>query len=150
MDKRVSSRAIIIENGKLVSMYREKNGRVYYTFPGGGINENESEEDCVKRECFEEFGITVEPIKKLYEYEDTKTIQNYFLCKWTAGELGTGNGEEFSQNRDKGVYIPTLIDVEKLTSLPLVPKEVSKEVFDDYFNANFENVNKVKKIQSDF
>lgn len=131
-------------------MYREKNGRVYYTFPGGGMNDGESEEACVKRECLEEFGITVQPIKKLYEYEDTKPFKTIFLCKWTAGELWTGNGEEFEADRNKGVYIPMQIDVEKILSLPLVPSEVAKEVYDDYFNSNFENVNEVKKIVIDF
>lgn len=42
------------------------------------------------------------------------------------------------------------IDVEKILSLPLVPSEVAKEVYDDYFNSNFENVNEVKKIVIDF
>lgn len=51
------------------------------------MNDGESEEACVKRECLEEFGITVQPIKKLYEYEDTKPFKTIFLCKWTAGEL---------------------------------------------------------------
>ena len=45
MQKRVSCRAIIFNNERMVSMYREKSDRVYYTFPGGGMEENETEEE---------------------------------------------------------------------------------------------------------
>ena len=41
-DKRISARAIIIHEEKLVSMYRERQGEVYYTFPGGGKEKNEN------------------------------------------------------------------------------------------------------------
>ena len=44
MKKRESCRAIIFSEDKMVVMYREKNDRVYYTFPGGGINEGEDVE----------------------------------------------------------------------------------------------------------
>ena len=80
--KRERARAIIFREGKFVSMYREKQGRIYYTFPGGGIEENESEEACVKREVFEEFGIIVEPIKKVYIYENKISIEHFYLAKW--------------------------------------------------------------------
>ena len=58
--KRVRARAIIFDGEKLVSMYRERDGRIFYTFPGGGIEANETLTDCVKREVLEEFGLTVE------------------------------------------------------------------------------------------
>ena len=38
----------------------------YYTFPGGGQEENETLEDGTKREIKEELGIDVEVIKLLY------------------------------------------------------------------------------------
>ena len=69
MEKRIRARAIIINNGKLVSMYREREGRRFYTFPGGGMEGNETEEECVKREVFEEFGLIVKPIKSVGFFE---------------------------------------------------------------------------------
>ena len=39
MQKRESSRAIIFRDGAMVSMYRERDGRTFYTFPGGGMEE---------------------------------------------------------------------------------------------------------------
>lgn len=128
MEKRVSCRAIIIENGGLVTMYREKADRVYYTFPGGGINEGETETHCVIREVEEEFGINVTPLKKVYMYENDKTVQNFYLCKWISGELGTGEGEEFQPDRNRGIYLPTLMPIEKIKDLPLMPDLVANQL----------------------
>ena len=88
--KRERARAIIIRDGKMVSMYREKGDRIFYTFPGGGIEGNETEEECVVREAFEEFGLTVQPIKKLYYYENEISIEHFYLCEWLSGEVGDG------------------------------------------------------------
>ena len=131
MSKRYSCRAIVIDENKLVTMYREKEDRVYYTFPGGGMEENETKEECVKREALEEFGIIVEPVKHVYTYENEKTVQYFYLCKWVSGELGTGTGEEFEADRNRGVYMPTLMPVEKISELPLMPPEVAKALAED-------------------
>ena len=151
MEKRKSCRAIIVDDNKLVAMYREKNNKVYYTFPGGGIEDNETELDCVKRECIEEFGIIVEPVRKLYILEDEKSIQNFYLCNWISGTLGDGEGEEFS-DPSRGVYIPSLIPFENIKSLPLVPPEIKDAVLKDYDteNKNFDKVKTVEVFKSSF
>ena len=133
--KRKRSRAIIVKNNKLVSMYREFDDRVFYVFPGGGMEGNESEEECVIREVYEEFGITVKPIKKVYVYETEKSIEYFYLCDWISGKFGTGAGEEFDVNSNKeGVYIPKLIDISSIPNLPLMPKEVASSFYEDYTN----------------
>lgn len=139
--KRVSARAIIIFDGKLVTMYREKDGRVYYTFPGGGKEMGETLEECVKREVLEEFGMVVEPVKKVYVYESSKSIEHFYLAKWISGEFGTGKGEEFQADRNKGVYIPKLVEISLLNNLPLMPPEVALAFFKDY-SKNCEQVRK--------
>jgi ADP-ribose pyrophosphatase YjhB (NUDIX family) len=112
-------------------MYREKEDRVYYTFPGGGMEGDEEKETCVKRECIEEFGIEVEPIREVYTYENETTIQYFFLCDWTSGEFGSGIGEEFQEDRNKGKYEPTLMPLEKIGVLPLMPPEVAHQLSED-------------------
>ena len=147
MDKRISCRAIIIDNNKIVSMYREKGDRVYYTFPGGGKNEGETLEECVVREVIEEFGMTVEPIRLVYVYEDAKSLQYFYLCKWVSGEFGSGEGEEYQPDRNKGVYIPMFIALDNLTNMPLVPPEVRDVLFEDFktFGSNLSN--EIKNIE---
>ena len=137
--KRKRTRAIIVHDGKIVSMYRENQGRVYYTFPGGGMEEGESEEECVKREVFEEFGLTIEPIKKVYTYENKISIEHLYIARWLSGEFGTGEGEEFQENRNKGIYIPKMIEIADIPNLPLMPPEVASAFYNDYFK-NGENL----------
>ena len=135
VSKRKRARAIVIYNGKLVSMYREFDDRSFYVFPGGGMEDNESEEECVIREVYEEFGITVNPIKKVYVYENERSIEYFYLCDWISGEFGTGVGEEFDVNSNKeGVYIPKLIEISDIPNLPLMPKEVASSFYEDYIN----------------
>ena len=143
MDKRKSCRAIVFIDNKLVTMKRIKDGRLYYTFAGGGLEDNESHSACVIRECEEEFGIKVEPVRHLYTYENDKTIQYYYLCKYISGEFGSGVGEEFMEDRNKGEYEPTLMSLQDVSILPLMPPEIAKSVAEDgenfYINYN-ENI----------
>lgn len=147
MDKRISCRAIIINDNKMVSMYREKGDRIYYTFPGGGKNDDENLEACVKREVIEEFGMVVEPLKLVYVYEDEKSLQYFYLCKWISGDFGSGVGEEFQPDRNKGVYIPKTIDLNDLTNLPLMPPEVRDVLFEDFKTYGTNLGNETKNIK---
>lgn len=133
--KRKRSRAIIINDSKMVSMYREFDDRKFYVFPGGGMEGNETEEECVIREVYEEFGINIKPIKKVYVYETEKSIEYFYLCEWISGEFGTGVGEEFDVNSNKeGIYIPKLIKISDIPKVPLMPPEVASSFYEDYKN----------------
>lgn len=141
MGKREASRAIIFEDNKIILMYRERQNRVYFTFPGGGKENGETDSECVEREVMEEFGITIKPIREVFCYEDSKSIQHIFLCEWVSGEFGTGHGEEFQENSD-GLYIPTMVEIQRLKDIPLMPPEIT--------NALLENLESVKSDDSFF
>ena len=145
-EKRARARAIIIHEGKMVSMYRERQGRVFYTFPGGGMEGTETEEECVKREVFEEFGLIVKPIKKVYTYENKNSIEHFYIADWLSGEFGSGEGEEFEENRNNGVYIPKLIEISDIPNIPLMPPEVASAFYDDYTKYGKDLRNDVKFI----
>lgn len=134
MEKRKSCRAVVFIDGKLVTMKRIKDDRLYYTFAGGGLEDNETNESCVIRECLEEFGIEVKPIRHLYTYEDTKTIQYFYLCDYLYGSFGSGVGEEFMSVRNRGTYMPTLVDFKDIANIPLMPPEIAKAVVLDGVN----------------
>lgn len=147
--KRNRGRAIIISEDKIVSMYREREGRNFYTFPGGGMEENETEEECVKREVLEEFGLIVNPIKKLYTYENKNSIEHFYLAEWVSGEFGSGEGEEYQENRNNGVYIPKLIRIDDIPNLPLMPPEVARAFYEDYINNGKSICDQVKFIDGE-
>ncbi len=132
MEQQKRARAIIFMQDNIVSMYRERDERVFYTFPGGGMEENETEQECVVREVEEEFGLIVKPIKKLYIYNGKNGTEYFYLCEYVGGEFGTGVGEEFQADRNNGVYKPTLIKIEDIPNLPLMPPEVTKQFYADY------------------
>ena len=88
---------------------------------------NESEEETVKREVFEELGIYVRVGTRLLEiYNDfDDSIQIFYECEYVNGILGTGTGPEFT-NHDEyyGEYIIEIIKYENLEKINLVPEEI--------------------------
>lgn len=134
MEKRITSRAIIFCDNQIILMYRENNNRVYYTLPGGGLEDNEDLANCVIREIKEELGIDIIPQKEIYYYEDSKSIHHYFTSKWISGCFGTGQGEEYEKDNIGGIYIPQLIDIQKLSDLSLVPQEIKIQLIEDIKN----------------
>lgn len=148
--KRKSSRAIIFKDGKMVTMYREREGRKFYTFPGGGMEAGETEAQCVTREVFEEFGLTVEPLKKVYIYESERSIEHFFICKWIKGKIGDGAGEEFETDRNRGIYIQTEIKIDDIPNLPLMPPEVAAVMMADYKKNGATLRTRVRKIYGTF
>lgn len=144
--KRVRARAIIVHEDKLMAMYRERDGRIFYTFPGGGMEAGESEEECVKREVFEEFGIVVKPLKKVYTYENQNSLEHFYLAKWLSGEFGSGEGEEFQENRNNGLYVPKFIEISDIPNLPLMPPEVAAAFYEDFIKNGAELRTDVKYI----
>ena len=115
---------------------KRKDIQEYYTFPGGGLEEGESLEEGTIREIKEEFGITVEVLRKVYELYSEKFEQKeyFFLCKYVDGEFGTGDGPEFSNNpkyKDSGKNIPEIESRDKVKDILLLPPEIKEKFVKD-------------------
>lgn len=64
MDVRSTAKAIIIDNNRiLLNKCYDKNNGHYYSLPGGGQNKYETLQDAIIRECLEETGYDVIPIR---------------------------------------------------------------------------------------
>lgn len=132
MNKRISSRGIIFINNHLAVMHRVKENRDYHVFPGGGVEENESNETALKREIKEEFGIDINPKKLVYVYENADTIQYFYLCDVVGGSFGNGIGPEITNFIPrKGYYLPDLIVIENINHLDLEPLKLTKCLLND-------------------
>ena len=128
---RISGRAIIIEDGKLLTMFRRKNRREYYVIPGGGQEENETLEETVKRELKEEFSVDIDIIGYLGSREYNDTIGHYYHCKIVNGTPKLG-GEELDRMSEDNYYEIRYIDLDNLDVLDsnlieLVQKAINKE-----------------------
>ena len=70
-----------------------------WEFPGGKLEQNESEIDCVKREIKEEINIVIKIVKKLsssvYDYGTFKINLIPFLAEYVSGEISLAEHKEY-------------------------------------------------------
>lgn len=123
--KKQAARGIVIKDGKVLLIYRENKGRIYYTIPGGKVEENETLEQTVVREMLEETCITVEPVKLMESCEDTYSnkIQHIFLCKYIDGVVKLGDSVEMAKMKKNSdnYYEPMWVTLGKIESLDIKP-----------------------------
>lgn len=71
MGVRSTAKAIIIDNGKiLLNKCSDRFNGVYYTLPGGGQNQYETLPEAIMRECLEETGYNVIPVRFAALFEE--------------------------------------------------------------------------------
>ncbi|WP_419893858.1 NUDIX hydrolase [Oceanobacillus kimchii] len=122
------SSVVLIKKKKVGLIKRIREGYVYYVFPGGGIEEGETPEMAAKREAFEELGVEVKINECIAEVEFNGS-QYFFLSEIINGTFGTGQGEEYTdENKNRGTYLPIWVDIERLSSIDVKPKEVALKV----------------------
>lgn len=88
----VTCAIILFDNQILVTQRSEKMKLpLKWEFPGGKLEENESEIDCIKREIKEELNIEVEVLKGLsnsiYDYGTYKINLIPFISNYVSGEI---------------------------------------------------------------
>ena len=124
-------RAIIVKDGKLVTMHRVKKGDEFYVTPGGHKEAGEDDYTCCKREVMEEFGIEVEPKKIIYECAFNGLYQCYIVCDWIAGDVHVTDGEEYDRMTEENQYYPEVISVEDLKTTDFRPAEIKEQLILD-------------------
>ena len=130
-----SVRGIVNYKNKIVLIHRIKTKddgtiRDYYVIPGGKIEKNESHEEALRREIKEELGIEIEIKDLCLELDDrdyNDSFQYFYNCNYKAGELGTGDGPEFTDKENyKGVFEVVLVDKKEISKLNLVPEKIKE------------------------
>jgi 8-oxo-dGTP pyrophosphatase MutT (NUDIX family) len=116
---RHAGRGIVIKDGKILLSYVEKCDN--YMLPGGGVEGDESLEECCARELLEETGIVVKPKDYYLEIEELFDVwqhfNHYFICEFVE-DTGVLNLTEAEKNANyKHVWLPV---------------EEAKEIFGEY------------------
>ena len=126
---RARSSVVIIENDKVLLIERNWDGAIYYVFPGGGIEEGEERESAAKREALEELGVEVYVNECIAEVTYKGSRQYFYLAEIISGKLGTGQGEEYTdETRGRGTYKPMWVYLKELSSIDVRPMEVAAKI----------------------
>lgn len=137
MEKRISSRGIIIEDGSVYAMFRRRikdDGTIkeYYVIPGGGINENETLEENVIREMKEEFSVDVKIKGYLGKDESDETIAHFFSCSILEGTPKLG-GEELEKCSEKNYYEIRKVAIEDLEKVDILSTDMIMKAFKEEY-----------------
>jgi mutator protein MutT len=98
--------AVIIKDGKILVFHRFKDGREYFAFPGGGVEEGETEEEAVIREIKEELCLDIKVEKLLFVVEihrkEFAPHQYFYLVGQFSGTPKiNGVGDEMSMQNNR-------------------------------------------------
>lgn len=121
------SAVILIEKGCVALIKRVKNGRSYYTFPGGKVEHNETLEAAAKREAFEELGLVVAIGACLMTVAYNGT-QYYYYAARQSGIFGHGTGEEFVDMQAEDTYEAVWMPLQELHQHDIIPVEVVEKL----------------------
>lgn len=137
--KRVCARAItfIDDNVLLIERHRLSNNEIlhYYTIPGGGVEEDETNDIAAIRETKEETCCEIKIVKSLIREDYGEGICYWFYGKYISGTPSLG-GEEKERNNPNNHYKVVLInmnDIDKINILGM-GKKLVKECYMDYKN----------------
>lgn len=133
-DKTIPSKLDLKEGYILIkrTKFIDSKEYVYYTIPGGHVEEGETFEEAGIREIEEELNIKVEINDILLDMvnEDLKRREKFYFASYKSGILDVGNGPEFT-NPDPakyGTYEIVTVDKDKIKSINLLPKEIKEKL----------------------
>lgn len=130
MNRRVL--AIVISDNKILLMKRVKLDRVYYTFPGGRVEEGENEKHAIWRELKEELGVDTKVGKLLFEIDNQGRKESYFLIESWLGtpKLGGPEKERMSEENQYHLDWVQFLSIQDLNNL--FPQEAVSKLLKIY------------------
>lgn len=135
---RKAVRAIVIRDGNLLVMHRNKFGTEYETLPGGAIEIGEQPEAAMLRELQEETSITVTNPRLVYieDAGDMYGLQYIYLCEYVSGEpqLAPDSPEAPIHAMGKNLYEPKWVAMAELPNLPFVSEKLKTAVVEGFTN----------------
>jgi len=121
---------ILIEGDQIAMIERRRYGRLFYVFPGGGVEQEEALRAAAVREAKEELGLDVKVLRLVARSDLLGRLHFYYLVERSGGEFGTGSGKELgrSSESERGSVTPMWLPLEDLTRLPVLPERMAHYV----------------------
>lgn len=140
MMQRQSVRAIVIHDGQLLAMKRNKFGEEFYTLIGGHLESGEDWVRALRRELVEETGLKVGTVRLVLigDGGDLYGQQQFYLCEYLGGDprLSPASEEAEATARGDNTYQPvwlSLQDISRVTFRPAVVGEAILEGIENGF-----------------
>lgn len=124
---RQSVRAIVVHDGKLLLMKRNKYGQEFYALVGGGIDKGDTPEEALIREVQEVTQLDVaNPRLVMKQSGGAYGEQFIFTAEYVRGEPALSADSEEAQAHAQGenLYEPVWLPVEQLAGVKLLPAEL--------------------------
>jgi 8-oxo-dGTP pyrophosphatase MutT (NUDIX family) len=132
----VKARAAVVlfHNDRIALIERNRDGRHYFTFPGGKVKTGESPMEAASREAWEELGLVLKIGVMVAEIWYLGTPQYYFLAECMGGNFGLGIGAEMNSSPDseKGSYRPIWLKTNRLLDEHVLPISMSHYVWKSF------------------
>ena len=128
---RTSARAIIINDDKLLVMFRNKFGNKYVTLPGGSIEIGEEPDQAAVREVREEASIVAENPRLVFvDHAEFYGDQLIYLCDYVSGEpeLSPSTHEAAINKLGKNLYEPGWLPLSQLPDVPFLSAELQQAI----------------------
>jgi ADP-ribose pyrophosphatase YjhB (NUDIX family) len=129
---RKAVRAIVLREGNLLVMHRNKFGKEYDTLPGGNIELGETQEQALLRELSEETSVQVTPKRLVFieQAGDPYGTQYVFLCDYVSGEpqLSPTSEEAYINKLGQNLYEPKWVAVSDLPELPFLSEKLKQAI----------------------
>lgn len=131
---RISVRAIVLKDNKLLVMDRNRFGNKFISLVGGAVEMAESKEYALKREVKEETTLEIAN-PRLVIIEDAGEVfgrQYIYLCDYIGGEprLSEDSIELKITKDSQNLYSPMWLDINDLEKANLLPVELKKQLID--------------------
>ncbi|EKD53609.1 MAG: hypothetical protein ACD_61C00007G0019 [uncultured bacterium] len=123
-NKRVG--AILRRGDSVLLIHRHKDGQEYWVLPGGGIEDEETLEEALRREVMEETSLEVLSFELIHECPGYEGRKHFFFEVITAPDMEPVlGGPEKDNMREDNIYVLEWVDRNKAKTLvDLFPEEI--------------------------
>ena len=134
-----AARAIIIKDGNILVMHRNKRGKQYYTLVGGQCKEGEDLEVALRREIKEETDLDITSSRLVFveKHPEPYNEQYIFLCDIDAHQevaLQKNSEEAMLAIIDSDSHKPVWVDADEFARLSFFTLEVQQAILESLQN----------------